>query len=90
MVDKAVYHLPLPHQHQRMLDAGVTLSRSTLLSYVAHGIELLRPIAREMLTNMLAGLHLAMDEVPHKGGRTPSSKPSVSSNHARTMKQTYF
>jgi transposase len=90
MVDKAVYHLPLHRQHQRMLDAGVTLSRSTLLSYVARGIELLRPIARAMLTNMLAGQHLAMDEVPHKVGRTPPSKPSISSNHARTMKQTYF
>ena len=39
MVDKAVYHLPLYRQHQRMLDAGVTLSRSTLINYVAKGIE---------------------------------------------------
>ena len=88
MVDKAVYHLPLNRQHQRMLDAGVTLSRSTLLNYVARGIELLRPIAKAMLANMLAGQHLAMDEVPHKVGRTPAKRPSLST--ARTMKQTYF
>ena len=46
MVDKAVYHLPLHRQHQRMLDAGVTVSRATLLKWMQKGIELLRPIAR--------------------------------------------
>jgi transposase len=85
MVDKAVYHLPLHRQHQRMLDAGVTLSRSTLINYVSKGIELLRPIAKAMLVNMLNGQHLAMDEVPHKVGRT------LAKGHAhRQMKQTYF
>ena len=32
MVDKAVYHLPLYRQHQRMLDSGIRVSRSTLLN----------------------------------------------------------
>jgi transposase len=85
MVDKAVYHLPLNRQHRRMLDAGITLSRSTLINYVAKGIELLRPIAKAMLTNMLNGQHLAMDEVPHKAGRTQAK-----GNTHRQMKQTYF
>lgn len=31
MVDKAVYHLPLHSQHQRMLDAGITLSCNGLM-----------------------------------------------------------
>ena len=85
MVDKAVYHLPLHRQHQRMLDAGVTLSRSTLINYVAKGIELLRPIAKAQLVNMLAGSHLSMDEVPHKVGRTKAKGKSH-----KQMKQTYF
>ncbi|MDC0601780.1 IS66 family transposase, partial [Aliiglaciecola sp.] len=85
MVDKAVYHLPLHRQHQRMLDAGVTLSRSTLIHYVSKGIELLRPIAKAMLASMLSGQHLAMDEVPHKVGRIQAK----GSAH-RQMKQTYF
>lgn len=85
MVDKAVYHLPLHRQHQRMLDAGVTLSRSTLINYVAKGIELLRPIAKAQWVNMLAGSHLSMDEVPHKVGRTKAKGKSH-----KQMKQTYF
>ncbi len=32
MVDKAIYHLPLYRQHQRMLDRGVKVSRATLIS----------------------------------------------------------
>ncbi|WP_419612646.1 IS66 family transposase, partial [Thiolapillus sp.] len=28
------YHLPLYRQHQRLKDAGITLSRSTLTNYV--------------------------------------------------------
>ena len=30
LVDKFLYHLPLYRQHQRLADAGITLSRSTL------------------------------------------------------------
>lgn len=85
MVDKAVYHLPLHRQHQRMLDAGVTLSRATLLNYVSRGIELLRPIVQAMLQHMLSRNYLAMDEVPMKAGRAPSTGRKHS-----TMKQTYF
>ena len=85
MVDKAVYHLPLHRQHQRMLDAGVTLSRSTLINYVAKGIELLRPIAKAQLVNMLAGSHLSMDEVPHKVGRTQAKGKAH-----KQMKQTDY
>ena len=44
LVDKFCYHLPLYRQHQRLKEAGITLSRSTLMNYVQRGIELLEPI----------------------------------------------
>lgn len=40
MVDKAVYHLPLYRQHQRLADAGFQLSRATLTNWIGKGIEL--------------------------------------------------
>ena len=85
MVDKAVYHLPLYRQHQRMLDSGITVSRATLTNWIQKGIELLRPIARAMLAHMLQSKVLAMDEVPIKAGRKKGAgrKPGQ-------MKQTYF
>lgn len=85
MVDKAVYHLPLYRQHQRMLDAGVKVSRSTLINWIQKGIELLRPIYRAQWQHILDSGVLAMDEVPIKAGvkkgagRIPGQ-----------MKQTYF
>jgi len=85
MVDKAVYHLPLHRQHQRMLDSGITVSRATLTNWIQKGIELLRPIERAQWQHILQSKILAMDEVPIKagrkkgGGRTPGQ-----------MKQTYF
>ena len=85
MVDKAVYHLPLHRQHQRMLDSGVTVSRATLLKWMQKGIELLRPIARAQWQHILSGGHLAMDEVPMKAGRIETT-----SRTASKMKQTYF
>jgi len=90
MVDKSVYHLPLNRQHQRMRDAGVTLSRSTLLNYVERGIELLTPIANAMQRNILRGRYIAMDEVPHKVGRTQAGKSSTSRRPLKKMKQTYY
>tara|TARA_R110000744_G_scaffold314864_1_gene421880 strand:- start:97 stop:1659 length:1563 start_codon:yes stop_codon:yes gene_type:complete len=80
MVDKAVYHLPLYRQHQRMLDSGVTVSRATLINWIQKGIELLRPIYQAMLRQMLQSSVLAMDEVPMKAGR----------KHKGKMQQTYF
>jgi len=46
LVDKFVYHLPLYRQHQRLADAGITLSRTTLTSYVQRAIDLVAPIAK--------------------------------------------
>lgn len=80
MVDKAVYHLPLFRQHQRMQDSGITLSRASLVNWIMRAIELLRPVYRAMLMHMLQSKVLAMDEVPIKAGRKSKGK----------MKQTYF
>ncbi|WP_220783866.1 IS66 family transposase, partial [Shewanella sairae] len=68
MVDKAVYHLPLYRQHQRMLDSGVQVSRATLINWVKRGIELLTTIYQAMLKHILLSSILAMDEVPMKAG----------------------
>jgi transposase len=70
LVDKFAYHLPLYRQHQRLRDAGITLSRATLTSYVQRSIGLLRPIYDTQLRHVLQSRVLAMDETPHKAGRT--------------------
>ena len=80
MVDKGVYHLPLYRQHQRMLDSGVQVSRSTLINWMQKGIELLRPIYQAQWKRVLQSAVLAMDEVPIKAGRKSKGK----------MKQTYY
>jgi transposase len=74
LVDKFAYHLPLYRQHQRLRDAGITLSRATLTSYVQRSIGLLRPIYDAQLRHVLQSRVLAMDETPHKAGRTGKGK----------------
>ena len=69
LVDKFCYHLPLYRQHQRLKDAGVTLSRSTLTNCVQRAIELLRPIYDAQWEHILQSRVLAMDETPIKAGR---------------------
>lgn len=80
MIDKAVYHLPLHRQHQRMLDSGIQVSRATLMNWVKKGIDLLRPIYQAQWRHILQSQVLAMDEVPIKAGRKSKGK----------MKQTYY
>jgi transposase len=80
MVDKAAYHLPLHRQHQRMLNSGIVLSRSTLLNYLSRGIALLEPIYRAQWQSVLDSTVIAMDEVPMKAGRKGPGQ----------MKQSYF
>lgn len=80
MVDKAVYHLPLYRQHQRMLDSGIHVSRSTLINWIQKGIALLKPIYQAQWRHILQSKILAMDEVPMKAGRKGHGK----------MQQTYF
>ena len=69
LVDKFAYHLPLYRQHQRLKDAGITLSRSTLTNYTQRAIELLGPIVDTQWQHILQSKVLAMDETPIKAGR---------------------
>lgn len=74
LVDKFCYHLPLYRQHQRLADAGITLSRSTLTRYVQLAIELVRPIYEAQWRHLLQSKVLAMDETPIKAGRAGKGK----------------
>ena len=74
LVDKFVYHLPLYRQHQRLADAGITLSRSTLTHYVQRSIALLEPIADAQWRHILQSKVLAMDETPIKAGKAGKGK----------------
>lgn len=80
LVDKFQYHLPLYRQHQRIQQAGITLSRATLTNLSKRAIELLRPIAQAQLDNVLRSKVLAMDETPIKAGKSGKGK----------MKQAWF
>lgn len=74
LVDKFQFHLPLYRQHQRMTQAGVTLSRATLTNLVKRAIDLLRPIVGAQLDSVLLSRVLAMDETPIKAGKSGKGK----------------
>ncbi len=70
LVDKFCHHLPLYRQHQRMSQAGITLSRATLTQWVRRSIALLAPIHEAQLRHILRSRTLAMDETPIRAGRS--------------------
>jgi len=74
LVDKFVYHLPLYRQHQRLKDAGVTLSRSTLMNWSRRAIALLEPIYDAQFRAVLRSRVLAIDETPIKSGKKSPGK----------------
>lgn len=74
LTDKFQYHLPLYRQHQRLAQAGITLSRATLTNLVKRTIALLQPIADAQLDNVLRSRVLAMDETPIKAGKAGRGK----------------
>lgn len=74
LIDKFAFHLPLYRQHQRLAQAGVTLSRATLTGLVARAASLLAPIHQAQLAHVLQGRVLAMDETPIKVGRRKQGK----------------
>ena len=78
LVDKFRYHLPLYRQHQRLLDAGFTLSRPWLTQLVQHGAQLLEPIFDAQLGSICAGHVITMDEVPVKAGLAGKGKMKAS------------
>lgn len=68
LVDNFAYHLPLYRQHQRLLDAGFTLSRPWLTQLVQQVAGLLEPIYEAQLASIRAIRVRAMDETPIKAG----------------------
>jgi transposase len=74
LIDKFTYHLPLYRQHQRLLQAGIRLSRGTLTQWVQRAAELLEPIYHALLSSILQSQVLAMDETPIKAGRHEKGK----------------
>jgi len=80
LLDKFAYHLPLYRQHQRLTDAGFTLSRPWLTQLVQQAALLLEPIYEALLASIKASRVKAMDETPIKAGQAGGGK----------MKATYF
>jgi transposase len=74
LIDKFTYHLPLYRQHQRLLQAGIRLSRGTLTQWVQRAAELLEPIYHALLSSLLLSQVLTMDETPIKAGRHGKGK----------------
>ena len=80
LIDKFCYHLPLYRQHQRLAQAGIQVSRSSLTTWAGKAIDLLRPIVDAQYQHILLSRVLAMDETPIKAGRQTKGK----------MRQGYF
>ncbi|MGH9485161.1 MAG: IS66 family transposase [Terriglobales bacterium] len=74
LVDKFASHLPLYRQHQRLAQAGITLSRGTLTQLVMRTASLLAPIHQAQLDHVLQSHVLAMDETPIKAGQREPGK----------------
>jgi transposase len=74
LIDKFCFHLPLHRQHQRLLQAGIQVSRSSLSNWTGRSIDLLRPIAEAIRQSVLDGQVVAMDETPLKAGRQHKGK----------------
>ena len=74
LVDKFAYHLPFYRQHQRLADAGITVSRPWLTQIGQQGIALLEPIYAAQFESIRASRVKAMDETPIKAGRAGPGK----------------
>jgi transposase len=74
LIDKFCYYLPLYRQHQRLLQAGIRLSRATLTQWVHRTAALLEPIYYALLSSILQSQRLLMDETPIKAGRREKGK----------------
>jgi len=80
IVEKFAYHLPLYRQHQRLTDAGITVSRPWLTQLTHSALSLLRPIYEAQLESIRTSHVVAMDETPIKSETTGTGK----------MKAAYF
>ena len=74
LLDKFQWHLPLYRQHQRLVEAGFTLSRQWLTSLVGQSAGLLQPIYDAQLESIRRCRVKAVDETPIKAGRAGPGK----------------
>ena len=79
-IDKFAFHLPLYRQHQRLVDAGIDVSRPWMTQLMQMSASLLEPIHDAQLDSVRASRVKAMDETPIKAGRSGPGK----------MKAAYF
>lgn len=78
VIEKFQYHLPLYRQHQRLADAGITVSRGWLTQLVHRVAALMEPIYDAQLVSIRAGALIAMDETPIKASRKSRGKMKTS------------
>ena len=74
LIDKFLYHLPLYRQHQRLVAAGIDVSRQWLTQLVLGCALLLAPIVTAQLEAIRRARVKAMDETPIKAGRKGQGK----------------
>ncbi|MBI3148744.1 MAG: IS66 family transposase [Betaproteobacteria bacterium] len=74
LVDKFAYHLPFYRQHQRLTDAGITVSRPWLTQVSSQAIALLQPIYEAQFDSIRGSRVKAMDETPIKAARAGPGK----------------
>lgn len=74
LVDKFAYHLPLYRQHQRLFDAGITVSRPWLTQLCQQSIGLLEPVYEAQFDSIRDSRVKSMDETPIKAGRVGNGK----------------
>lgn len=63
---KYAFHLPLHRQCQIFAHAGLTVSRTTLMQWVAGTSTLLAPLVRALALYVLAAANLNADDTPFK------------------------
>jgi transposase len=68
MIGKFVDYLPLYRQHQRLARAGITISRSSMVTLLNRSISLLAPIAEAQFKHILGSRVLTVDETPIQVG----------------------
>ena len=74
LIDKFAYHLPFHRQHQRLGDAGITVSRPWRTQIGQQAIALLEPVYEAQFASIRASRVKAMDETPIKAGRAGPGK----------------
>jgi transposase len=78
VIDKFQFHLPLYRQHQRLDQAGITVSRPWLTQLVHKTGSLLEPVCDAQLDSIRESGVIAMDETPIKASRKSRGKLKTS------------